>query len=172
MFAHSTNYTYASTNWIHAVETVAVHPPGDVSGTNYFNTNCATGNFIEVDPKMLTTGAWRLNVDFKGIQFLGYGPPEHIVRQHPALAKQLALKPFGPLFRISQLTKQVALLPGQTAVIGPIAFDTFGRVRNPVPYLGQIPIVGGFFGHVRSVSNQWATYLLVTPRRPKDSNAP
>ena len=67
---------------------------------------------------------------------------------------------------ITKKTAQTEMLvkDGDTAVIGGIYTRTTGIVRNKVPWLAELPILGFFFRHTSERDNRSEVLVFVTPR--------
>jgi type II secretory pathway component GspD/PulD (secretin) len=53
---------------------------------------------------------------------------------------------------------------GQTAVIGGLIRDNSGTVTSGVPFLMDVPILGGLFRHKSVIKQQRELVIFVTPK--------
>ena len=96
-------------------------------------------------------------------EFVGYDDPQGFVIQiqgvagagaNSALTQPVAL----PRFRVRQVTTSAIVWDGQTIVLGGLIADNIARIKDKVPVLGDLPLVGRLF---RSESNQTQKKNLV-----------
>jgi len=70
----------------------------------------------------------------------------------------------GVIINTSEADTRVMVDNGQTAVIGGLIRDNSGTVTSGVPFLMDIPILGGLFRHKSIVKQQRELVIFVTPR--------
>ena len=52
---------------------------------------------------------------------------------------------------------------GQTCIIGGLLNATRQRIRSQIPFLGDLPFIGGLFGRRRWIDNKSEVVVLLTP---------
>jgi type IV pilus assembly protein PilQ len=70
----------------------------------------------------------------------------------------------GVIINTSEADTRVMVDNGQTAVIGGLIRDNSGTVTSGVPFLMDIPILGGLFRHKSIVKQQRELVIFVTPK--------
>ena len=103
------------------------------------------------------------------LEFLGYDDPgQFIVQAQSAtggggagspLTAQLPL----PHFRLRQVTTSAIVWDGQTIVIGGLISENVTRVKDKVPVLGDVPLLGRLFRSESNVSEKKNLVIFVTP---------
>ena len=74
-----------------------------------------------------------------------------------------ALGPLGPVIGQSAVTSTVVIRDGQTIVLGGFIRESNDLVRNRIPLLGRIPVLGGLFGSTSTTKNRTELVILITP---------
>src|SRR2546428_14081788 len=102
-------------------------------------------------------------------EFLGYDDPGKFIPQVQAssannvgipLRAQLPL----PHFRLRQVTTSAIVWDGQTVVLGGLITENVTKIKDKIPVLGDIPLVGRFFRSESSSSSKRNLMIFVTPR--------
>jgi general secretion pathway protein D len=70
----------------------------------------------------------------------------------------------APIISTREARTQVLVRDGQTIVIGGLRDEQRSNVRQGIPVLSTIPILGGLFGSVRRGRQQTEIYIFITPR--------
>ncbi len=70
----------------------------------------------------------------------------------------------APVISTREARTQVLVRDGQTIVIGGLRDEQRSNVRQGVPILSTIPLVGGLFGSVRKGKQETEIYIFITPR--------
>jgi general secretion pathway protein D len=68
-----------------------------------------------------------------------------------------------PHFRVRQATASVTIGDGQTVVIGPLSATDVSRLKDKVPVLGDIPVVGRLFRSESNTTQTNSVFIFVTP---------
>ena len=76
----------------------------------------------------------------------------------------------GVIINTSEADTRVMVDDGQTAVIGGLIRNNEGRVRTGVPFLMDIPILGGLFSSISTVKQQRELIIFVTPHLIRDDS--
>jgi general secretion pathway protein D len=98
------------------------------------------------------------------VEFLGYDDPGQFVVQAQngnglPLTAQLPL----PHFRVRQVTTSVIVWDGQTVVLGGLITENVARLKDEVPILGDLPLIGRLFRTEANVSQKRNLVIFVTP---------
>ncbi|MCP5516906.1 MAG: type II and III secretion system protein [Verrucomicrobiales bacterium] len=92
-------------------------------------------------------------------EFLGYDDPG----QFQAIVGNLAAPTPLPRFRIRQVTTSSIVWDGQTIVMGGLIAEKVAKVRDKVPVLGDLPLVGRLFRSEAKSSSKKNLVIFVTP---------
>jgi len=102
-------------------------------------------------------------------EFLGYDNPDGFVPQvqgvssvggaSQPLTAQLPL----PHFRIRQVTTSAIVWDGQTVVLGGLITENVTKLKDKVPVIGDLPVVGRFFRSESSSTSKKNLMIFVTP---------
>ena len=68
-----------------------------------------------------------------------------------------------PTLNKRYVKSSVRLRAGETIVLGGMVKETQNEVRNQVPFLGSIPIIGWLFRNVQTVKTRSQLLIFVTP---------
>jgi general secretion pathway protein D len=98
------------------------------------------------------------------VEFLGYDNPGNFVIQAQIgtgipLTAQLPL----PHFRVRQVTTSAIVWDGQTIVLGGLISENVARVKDKIPVLGDLPLIGRLFRSESNVSQKKNLVIFVTP---------
>lgn len=63
----------------------------------------------------------------------------------------------------TEITTTMLIGDGQTIVIGGLLNATRQRIRSQIPFLGDLPFIGGLFGRRRWIDNKSEVVVLLTP---------
>ena len=74
-----------------------------------------------------------------------------------------ALGPLGPVIGQSAVTSTVVIRDGQTIVLGGFIRESDDLIRNRIPLLGRIPVLGGLFGSTSTTKTRTELVILITP---------
>lgn len=99
-------------------------------------------------------------------EFLGYDDPggfipqaSSSVSQGISLTAQLPL----PRLRLRQVTTSCNVWDGQTVVLGGLISENVNKVKDKIPMLGDLPLVGKLFRSESSTSTKKNLVIFVTP---------
>ncbi len=76
---------------------------------------------------------------------------------------------FVPSIDTKNVTTQITVNNGDTAVIGGIYEETSNNTINSVPFLGEIPVIGYLFKQTSRTTEKTELLIFLTPRVIKDS---
>ena len=98
------------------------------------------------------------------VEFLGYDDPGNFVIQAQIgtgipLTAQLPL----PHFRVRQVTTSAIVWDGQTIVLGGLISENVLRLKDKVPVLGDLPVLGRLFRSESNISQKKNLVIFVTP---------
>lgn len=69
-----------------------------------------------------------------------------------------------PIFRVRQLTTSCSVWDGQTIVLGGLISDNVVKIKDKVPFLGDLPFMGKLFTSESSQTTKKNLVIFVTPR--------
>jgi tetratricopeptide (TPR) repeat protein len=157
-------------------------PAGATNASGLLTAQVPTGPTLDVIPTVAADG---YTIELKVIptvtEFLGYDDPRMF---QPQGGKSEAMLPL-PHFRVRQMETTARIWDGQTLVLGGLTSDEVQKIKDSVPVLGDLPLVGSLF---RSESQQtvkkrllvFVTATIIDPagnrvhsadERPYDPNA-
>jgi general secretion pathway protein D len=99
------------------------------------------------------------------VEFVGYDSPGQFVPTQEIgtggvpLTAQLPL----PRFRVREVTTSVNVYDGQTVVLGGLISDNVSKMKDQIPVLGDIPIIGRLFRNETSQTQKKNLLIFVTP---------
>jgi general secretion pathway protein D len=68
-----------------------------------------------------------------------------------------------PHFRVRQVTTTVVVWDGQTVVLGGLIAENVTKLKDKVPFLGDVPVLGRFFRSESSQTKKKNLMIFVTP---------
>ena len=68
-----------------------------------------------------------------------------------------------PLFRVRQVISAVNVWDGQTVVLGGMLAETVTTIKDQVPMLGDLPLVGRFFRSESKNAQKRNLLVFITP---------
>src|SRR5690606_21606378 len=97
-------------------------------------------------------------------EFVGYDDPGLFVPR-AVTGSDTPLESVLPLprFRLRQVTTSAVVWDGQTIVLGGLLSEDVRRLKDKVPVLGDIPLVGRFFRSESSSTFKKNLVIFVTP---------
>ncbi|MFT7676505.1 MAG: general secretion pathway protein D [Planctomycetota bacterium] len=135
--------------------TTTITANGGVSGQTQenFNDYVEAGISMRISPSISASRYLRLEVFLEVSNFLG--------------AVQGAIPPA----RTTRTIETTVNVPdGDTMVIGGIILDNHNKTRSQVPFLGDLPIIGGLFRRTSDTLDRTALYFFVTPHILHDAD--
>jgi general secretion pathway protein D len=96
-------------------------------------------------------------------EFVGYDPPGQFIEQVSSLqgvplVAQLPL----PHYRVREVITSVNLWDGQTVMLGGLISENISKMKDKVPVLGDLPLLGRFFRSEYSYSQKANLMIFVT----------
>jgi general secretion pathway protein D len=99
-------------------------------------------------------------------EFLGYDDPGGFIPQASSTVSQgvtlTALLPL-PRLRLRQVTTSCNVWDGQTVVLGGLISENINKIKDKIPVLGDLPMVGKLFRSESSTSTKKNLVIFVTP---------
>jgi general secretion pathway protein D len=97
------------------------------------------------------------------VEFVGYDPPGQFIPQVSSLqgiplVAQLPL----PHYRVREVVTSVNLWDGQTVLLGGLISENISKLKDKVPVLGDLPLLGRFFKSEYSYSQKANLMVFVT----------
>lgn len=101
-------------------------------------------------------------------EFLGYDDPGAFVATIQSVGGAGAAAPIitptpMPKFRLRQVVTSVVVWDGQTVVLGGLISEDVQKVKDKVPVLGDLPLLGRFFRSESSKTSKKNLAIFVTP---------
>jgi general secretion pathway protein D len=101
-------------------------------------------------------------------EFVGYDNPNEVnnsgLQTSGAFPGGLVMIPTVlPLFRVRQVVSAVNVWDGQTVVLGGMLAETVTTIKDQVPMLGDLPLVGRFFRSESKATSKKNLLIFVTP---------
>jgi type II secretory pathway component GspD/PulD (secretin) len=126
------------------------------------------GPVLDVIPCLLSDGfTINLTVIPTLTEFVGYQNPND-VNASPPINQSIAggfiqVPTVLPLFRVRQVVSTVNVWDGQTVVLGGLLAETVTTIKDQVPMLGDLPLVGRFFRSESKSTSKKNLLIFVTP---------
>jgi general secretion pathway protein D len=163
-------------------QAVASGGPVSQGGQNQFNVSGAVGNpfvypvpqqveqgpVLDVVPNVLSDG-YTINLTLIPTltEFADYDNAQEIINK----AKEQAEFPAGtvfvptvlPRFTVRQVVTTVNVWDGQTVVLGGLISDRVTSIKDKVPVLGDLPLLGRFFRSEQKGTTKKNLVIFVTP---------
>jgi general secretion pathway protein D len=147
----------------------ALTPPGITTtngdeGLPYTTESMEFGPVLDVIPSVLSDGfTITLTVIPSVTEFLGYEEdPTNRVAVY-VNGKQKWVTPPLPKFRVFQMSTSVQVWDGQTVVLGGLASETVSTLKDKVPVLGDLPLLGKLFRSESKTTKKKKLLVFITP---------
>jgi type II secretory pathway component GspD/PulD (secretin)/beta-lactamase regulating signal transducer with metallopeptidase domain len=152
-----------------AINEQALTPPG-IATTNgdesplYVTESMDFGQSLDVIASVLPDGyTIALTVIPLVTEFLGYQEdPTNRVAVYVNGKKKWVIPP-EPIVRIRQMSTSVPVWDGQTVVLGGLPSETVSLLKDKVPMLGDLPLVGRLFSSESKTINKKNLLIFITP---------
>jgi general secretion pathway protein D len=97
-------------------------------------------------------------------EFLGYDDPgQFIIQAQLGTGAPLTSTLPLPHFRVRQVTTTTIVWDGQTIVLGGLISENVSRIKDKIPVLGDLPLLGRFFRNESNQSQKKNLLIFVTP---------
>src|SRR5438105_2144690 len=123
------------------------------------------GPVLDVIPIVLSDGfTVNLTMIPTLTEFVGYDNPNEVLTSGITLPAGAVLVPTVlPRFRVRQVVSTVNVWDGQTVVLGGLISDNVTSIKDKVPVLGDLPLVGRFFRSESKNTQKKNLVIFVTP---------
>jgi len=139
-------------------------PDGKGSGTNnYLTTSMLFGPTVDLVPNIAADGkSIELKVTSSVTEFIGYDDPvKSGVKPDPTHVPG-AVVPL-PHFRLRQMTTDTTVEDGHTLVLSGVEAERLNVVKDKVPFLGSMPLLGRLFQSTTIIKSRKNLLIFITP---------
>ena len=146
--------------------------PGVIGSTiSYPTETLPFGPSLDVVPYVCADGyTIQMTIIPTLAEFIGYDDPGQFVPQAQSASSGVggvalpitAVLPL-PHFRVRQVTTSAIVWDGQTIVLGGLIAENVAKVKDKVPVLGDLPLVGRLFRSESSQTSKKNLMIFVTP---------
>jgi hypothetical protein len=144
------------------IDPKALTPPG-VRTNAFLTQTLPLGPTLDLNPSVGHDGQTiHLGVIATIAEFLGYEKPTNSVTIYVNGKKELTILPL-PHFNVSQVTNTVEIWDGQTLVLGGIKSVEVSVLKDKVPVLGDMPLLGSLFRSESRSTNSQQLLVFITP---------
>lgn len=144
--------------------------PGVVANSiGYTATPFSFGPVLDVLPSVCSDGySIQLALIPTYTEFLQYDPPGQFVPQAQSAAGSTIGVPITaqlplPHFRVREVVTTCVVWDGQTVVLGGLIAENITKIKDQIPVLGDLPLIGRFFQSQSSDSIKENLLIFVTP---------
>jgi len=124
------------------------------------------GPVLDVIPNVLSDG-YTINLTLipSLTEFAGYDNPDEVLARGAELPAGTVLVPTVlPRYTVRQVVTTVNVWDGQTVVLGGLMAETVSSVKDQIPILGDIPVVGRLFRSEQKSTQKVNLMIFVTSR--------
>jgi hypothetical protein len=144
------------------IDPKALTPPG-VATNAFLTTTLPMGPTLDFNPYVGRDGQTvHLGVIATISEFLGYEKPTNSVTVYVNGKKSQTMPPL-PHFHLSQVTTNVEIWDGQTLVLGGLQSEKVSVLKDKVPVLGDVPLLGSLFRSESKSTNNQQLLVFITP---------
>ena len=145
------------------IDAQVVQQPQAIPAVTVQVTPIPFGQVLDVVPFVSADGyTIQLNVVPTFTEFLGYDTD--LARQFRTVVPNLPVQDTPlPRFRVRQIATTAVVWDGQTVVLGGLIAENVRKVREKVPVLGDIPLLGRLFRSESADSTKKNLVMFVTP---------
>lgn len=123
---------------------------------------------LELTPAVTPDGnSVQMDMNVTVLEFIGYDDPGPFAQMAPAAATNAGAVPAAvqplPHFRFRSVPTSVKVRDGQTVVLGGLLSDNVSKLKDQVPNLSDIPIIGRLFRNEMSQTEKKDVLIFVTP---------
>jgi general secretion pathway protein D len=142
---------------------------GVAQAVNYTPQPVPLGPALDVIPYVSSDGfTIQMTLIPSFMEFLGYDDPGPFLPQAQSVAGSTLGTPLVaqlplPRFRARYVVTTCEVWDGQTVVLGGLITDSVQKIKDKVPVLGDIPLLGRFFRSESSLSDKQNLVIFVTP---------
>lgn len=146
----------------------ALKPPGlstrmSETGGLYLTRQIGLGPTLNLVPYVVSNGwAVQLTMIPTLTEFLGYDKPSNSIPVYVNGKKQAATLP-TPRLRICSLTNSATVWDGHTLVLDGLVAENIVKLKDEVPLLGDLPLVGKLFRSESTTVQKKRLLVFITP---------
>jgi general secretion pathway protein D len=136
---------------------------------NYYTTPYGFGPVLDVMPTVSADGySVQMVLIPTVLEFIQYDNPGGFVPQAEAAAGNTIGVPVQavlplPHFRVREVVTSCNVWDGQTVVLGGMISETITKIKDQIPVLGDLPLVGRLFQSESTDSQKQNLLIFVTP---------
>jgi type II secretory pathway component GspD/PulD (secretin) len=150
------------TTVITGIDPKALTPPGVVSNA-FLTKTLPFGPTVDFVPSIGPGGQTiRLGVIASINEFLGYEKPTNSVTIYVNGKKGHTIPPL-PQFHVSAITNSLEIRDGNTVVLGGIQSQKVSVLKDKVPFLGDLPMLGSLFRSPSRLCETNQLLVFITP---------
>lgn len=122
------------------------------------------GPVLDVIPNVLSDG-YTVNLTLipSLAEFAGYDNPQEVLASGNLPPGTVLVPTVLPRFTVRQVVTTVNVWDGQTVVLGGLISDKVQSIKDKVPVLGDLPLLGRFFRSESKTTNKKNLVIFVTP---------
>ena len=122
------------------------------------------GPVLDVIPCVLSDG-FTINLTLIPTltEFVGYDNPNEVQAAGIISAGTILVPTVLPHFNVRQVVSTVNVWDGQTVVLGGLLSESVSTIKDQVPILGDLPLVGGLFRSQSKSTSKKNLLIFVTP---------
>ncbi|MCX8090853.1 MAG: type II and III secretion system protein [Verrucomicrobiae bacterium] len=122
------------------------------------------GPVLDVIPNVLSDG-YTINLTLipSLAEFAGYDNPQEVLASGNLPPGTVLVPTVLPRFTVRQVVTTVNVWDGQTVVLGGLLSDKVQSIKDKVPVLGDLPLLGRFFRSESKTTNKKNLVIFVTP---------
>lgn len=122
------------------------------------------GPVLDVIPNVLSDG-YTINLTLipSLAEFAGYDNPQEVLASGSLPPGTVLVPTVLPRFTVRQVVTTVNVWDGQTVVLGGLISDKVQSIKDKVPVLGDLPLLGRFFRSESKTTNKKNLVIFVTP---------
>ncbi|HEY9174651.1 MAG TPA: hypothetical protein VI136_20385 [Verrucomicrobiae bacterium] len=122
------------------------------------------GPVLDVLPHVLSDGVTiNLTVIPTLTEFVGYDNPNEVLSSGVLPQGSVLVPTVLPRFRVRQVVSTVNVWDGQTVVLGGLVSENVSNIRDKIPVLGDLPVLGRFFRSESKVARKSNLLIFITP---------
>lgn len=123
------------------------------------------GPVLDVIPNVLSDG-YTINLTLipSLTEFAGYDNPNEVGASGALPPGTVLIPTVLPRFTVRQVVTTVNVWDGQTIVLGGLISENVQSIKDKVPVLGDVPVLGRLFRSESKVTNKKNLIIFVTPR--------
>jgi general secretion pathway protein D len=153
-----------------AVPQLGATTGGAVAAASQFGTQpVPLGPSLDVVPYVAADGySIQMTIIPTLVEFLGYDDPGQFIPQAQSAAGNtlgtplVAVLPL-PKFRVRQVITSANVWDGQTIVLGGLIAEDVAKIKDKIPVLGDLPLLGRFFRSESMATTKKNLVIFVTP---------